>query len=198
MIGVRSLFYQFWRRGYFAVTGWGMLLAASEAHDSTFLEILSGAPIFRASLPRNRPTKAFYPVSHEPNCWLSMVETFFSRTPDFWIFWEHWVLFLWNTEFRNDILKLRVFSFFENTDRNVHHETDFIRVSAKFWVRVGGWGFTLYLISIMEVLIGQEWNQEGSHPPQKGATKRALQWAVYRDPSQTPTTSPTWPYTYTN
>jgi hypothetical protein len=31
----------------------------------------------------------------------------------------------------NDVLKLRVFSLFQNTDRNVHHETDFIRATAK-------------------------------------------------------------------
>jgi hypothetical protein len=56
----------------------------SEAHDSAFLEILSGAPISHASLPRNRPTKAFCPVSHEPYCRLS-VEIFFAflEPPDF-------------------------------------------------------------------------------------------------------------------
>jgi hypothetical protein len=60
------------------------LLAPSEAHDSAFLEILSGAPISHASLSRNRPTKASYPVSHEPYCRLS-VEMFsaFVEPPDF-------------------------------------------------------------------------------------------------------------------
>jgi hypothetical protein len=61
-----------------------MLLAPSEAHDSAFLEILSGAPISHASLPRNRPTKASCPVSHEPYRRLS-VEIFFAfpEPPDF-------------------------------------------------------------------------------------------------------------------
>jgi hypothetical protein len=54
-----------------------MHLAPSEAHDSAFLEILSGAPIFHASLPRNRPTKASHPVSHQLYYWLS-VEMFFA------------------------------------------------------------------------------------------------------------------------
>jgi hypothetical protein len=64
----------------FAATGRGMLLALSEAHDSALLEILSGAPISHASLPRNRPTKAsyYYPVSHDLYCWL-LVE----MSPDF-------------------------------------------------------------------------------------------------------------------
>jgi len=61
-----------------------MLLAPSEAPDSAFLEIMSGAPISHASLPRNRPTKASCPVSHEPYCRLS-VEIFFAflEPPDF-------------------------------------------------------------------------------------------------------------------
>jgi hypothetical protein len=68
----------------FAATGWGMLSAPSEAHDSAFLEILFGAPISHASLPRNMPTNASYPLSHELYCWLS-VEMFFAflEPPDF-------------------------------------------------------------------------------------------------------------------
>jgi hypothetical protein len=40
-------------------------------------------------------------------------------------------IFLQTPSNLNDVLKLRVFSLFQNTDRNVHHETDFIRATAK-------------------------------------------------------------------
>jgi hypothetical protein len=41
-----------------------MLLAPSEAQNSAFLKILSGAPIAHASLPRNRLTKASSPIAN--------------------------------------------------------------------------------------------------------------------------------------
>jgi hypothetical protein len=73
MIGVRSLYSQFWWRGNFRCdrirNAFGALYYLRLAL-LLFLEILSGrpagTPISHASLPRNRPTKASNLVSHEP------------------------------------------------------------------------------------------------------------------------------------
>jgi hypothetical protein len=52
------------------------------------------------------------------------------------------------------ITRLTLLGLLQNTDRNVHHETDFIRATAKHWVRVKGEGLHYIFLAQWELGLG--------------------------------------------